>query len=120
VPPTGAAEWLTLLQDSPLVGLWLLDIFDLVNYALVGLIFIALYGALHRIRNSMMMIATVLCFITIAVFFASNQALPMLALGYFPALVFAPSRTKYGAGGANVVSLGRSSRQRSDDHRQSR
>lgn len=80
VPPVDAAEWFTLLRDNRLVGLWLLDIFDLVNYALVGLIFLALYAALRRVRNGMMMVATVLCLISIAVYFASNQALPMLAL----------------------------------------
>jgi len=80
VSPVTAAEWFALLQDSRLVGLWLLDIFDLANYALVGLMYIGLYGALHRVRRGMVMFATVLCFIGIAVFFASNQALPMLAL----------------------------------------
>jgi len=80
VPPVSAAEWFALLQDSCLVGLWLLDIFDLANYALVGLIFIALYGALRRVQNGMMTVATVFCFVGIAVCFASNQALPMLAL----------------------------------------
>ena len=80
VLPVTAAEWFALLQDNRLVGLWLLDIFDLANYALVGLMYIGLYGALHRVRMGMMMFATILCFIGIAVFFASNQALPMLAL----------------------------------------
>jgi hypothetical protein len=57
VPPVNAAEWFALLQECRLVGLWLLDIFDLVNYALVGLIFIALYCALRRARRGVMMIA---------------------------------------------------------------
>jgi hypothetical protein len=80
VPPVGASEWFALLQESRLVGLWYLDIFDLVNYALVGLMYIALYGALGRTHRDLMMLATVSCFTAIAVFFASNQALPMLSL----------------------------------------
>jgi hypothetical protein len=80
VAPVSAAEWFALLRDNPLVGLCLLDAFDLVNYALVGLIFLAVYGALRPVQNGAMVIATVLCFIGIAIFFASNQAFPLLSL----------------------------------------
>ena len=44
--PGTAIEWFTLLQENKFVGLALLDIFDLVNYALVGLIFLALFAVL--------------------------------------------------------------------------
>ncbi len=46
--PGAAADWLALLQSDPLAGLTLLNFFDLVNYALVGLIFLGLYAALGR------------------------------------------------------------------------
>jgi hypothetical protein len=79
-PPSSALDWFTLLQDNTFLGLTLLDLFDLVNYALVGLIFLALYDALGRANQSAMAIATTCGLAGIAVYFASNQAFSMLAL----------------------------------------
>ena len=73
--PVTAIEWFTLLQESKFVGLALLDIFDLVNYALVGLIFLALYAALRKADQSAMRLATIFSIVGITVYFASNQAL---------------------------------------------
>jgi hypothetical protein len=62
------------------VDLILSDFVDLANYALLGLIFLALYGALRQTNKSAMAIATTFGFVGIAVYFASNQALAMLSL----------------------------------------
>jgi hypothetical protein len=78
--PSGAAEWFTLLQRNTLVGLTLLNVFDLVEYALVGLMFLAVCAALRQANRSTMLIATVCGLVGIAVYFASNQAFAMLAL----------------------------------------
>ena len=78
--PASALEWFTLLQDGKLVGLALFNVVDLVNYALVGLMFLALYGALRRANRSAMVIATTCGWAGIAVYFASNQAFSMLSL----------------------------------------
>lgn len=78
--PSSAVDWFTLLQNNRFVGLTLLNVFDLVNYALVGLVFLALYGALQQTNKSAMTIAVVFSFVGIAVYFASNQAFSMLAL----------------------------------------
>ena len=58
----------------------MLNLFDLVEYALLGLIFLALYVALRRTHPSAMLVATTAGLIGITVYFASNQALSMLAL----------------------------------------
>ncbi|HCB50397.1 MAG TPA: hypothetical protein DEP47_12975 [Chloroflexi bacterium] len=68
MPPATAAEWFMLLQKDRFVGLALLGLFDLVNYALVGLIFLALYCALRQVHKSAMVIATTFGFVGIAVF----------------------------------------------------
>jgi hypothetical protein len=81
-PPVTAAEWFTLLQHTPFVGLALLGLVDLVNYVLVGLLFLALYGALRRANKSAMVVATALAFVGIAVYLASNPAFSMLALSH--------------------------------------
>ncbi len=78
--PINAGDWFTLLQNDLFVGLALFNLIDLINYALVGLIFLALYGALRGINKSAMVIATVFGFVGIAVYFASNQAFSMLDL----------------------------------------
>lgn len=78
--PGGPQEWFTLLQSCPLLGLILLDLGDLVNYALVGLVFFALFGALQEARRSSMLISLGACFAGITVTFASNPAFAMLSL----------------------------------------
>jgi hypothetical protein len=81
VPENGSvADWFALLQGHPLVGLALLDAFDIVNYALVGLVFLALYAALRRANRSAMTLALALCLVGVAVYFASNHAFAMLSL----------------------------------------
>jgi hypothetical protein len=78
--PVRAAEWFNLLQDNPLVGLALLNVFDLIEYALVGLIFLALYVALRRASGGAMLVATCMGLTGVAVYFVSNQAFGMLSL----------------------------------------
>ena len=78
--PSSAIDWFTLIQNDVFVGLTLLGVFDLVNYALVGLIFLALYGALRQVARSSMVAAVTMALVGIAVYFASNQALSMLSL----------------------------------------
>ena len=79
-PPSNAFDWFTLLQDNQFLGLILLDLFDIVNYVLVGLIFLALYGAFRRANKVAMTVATASALVGVAVYLASNQAFAMLAL----------------------------------------
>jgi len=78
--PSSAIDWFALLQTNRLVGLTLLNVFDVVNYLLVGLIFLGLYAALRRANRSYMTLATALGFVGIAVYLASNQAFSILSL----------------------------------------
>jgi hypothetical protein len=107
-PPVTAGDWFNLLQSNRLLGLAYLNVFDLVNYALVALIFLALYAALRRASKSYMAIAALLGFLGIAVYFASNPALSMLSLSeqYTAATTGAQRTTLRGAGEA-LLALGR-------------
>jgi hypothetical protein len=78
--PSNALEWFTLLQKDPFVGLSLLNLFDLINFTLVGLIFVALYAALRNVNKSLMLIAITSGLVGVAVYLASNQALEMFFL----------------------------------------
>jgi hypothetical protein len=79
-PPSTVTGWFLLIQQNRLIGLTLLNLFDLVNYALVGLIFLALVAALWRISPSWIAVAAAVGFSGITVYFASNQAFSMLSL----------------------------------------
>ena len=50
--PTNAADWFSLLQSNPFVGLSFLAVFDLANYFLVGLVFLALAATLWPVGKS--------------------------------------------------------------------
>ncbi|MEW5868560.1 MAG: hypothetical protein AB1894_04740 [Chloroflexota bacterium] len=78
--PATAAEWFALFQSDGLLGLALLDFFDLVEYALVGLMFTAIYVALERTRRSAALLALLFGLTGITVAFASNRAFGMLSL----------------------------------------
>ena len=79
--PNTVLEWFTLLHAHRLTGLTLLNAFDIVNHALVGLILLALYAALSEAHRSSVTLATALGFLGIAVYIASNHAFSMLSLG---------------------------------------
>jgi hypothetical protein len=78
--PHSAADWYALLQGSPFVGLSFLAVFDLANYALVGLMFLALAAALWQTQKSASAIAIASGLVGIAVSFAANISLTMLSL----------------------------------------
>jgi hypothetical protein len=105
-PPGSVTGWFTLLQQDKLLGLTLLSLFDLVNYALVGLIFLALCTALRRSSPSWITLAAVLVGTGVTVSFASNQAFTMLSLskGYFAATSEA-QRAAFIAAGQAVLAI---------------
>ncbi len=78
--PQSAAEWFALLQTNPFIGLASLAVFDLANYFLVGLIFLALTAAFWQRNKSLVSIALAAGLVGIAVSFASNISLTMLSL----------------------------------------
>lgn len=82
VIPTSALDWFSLLRAHPLIGLTLLNAFDIVTFLLTGFIFLSLYAALRRTDRGFMAIAVALSFVGIAVYIASNPAFSMLALSH--------------------------------------
>jgi len=107
-PPVTVSNWFVLLQSNRLLGLSYLNIFDIVNYALVGLMFLALYAVLRRTNKSYMAIATILSFLGIAVYFASNTALSMLSLSeQYAAATTDTQRTILLAAGEAMLAINR-------------
>lgn len=79
-PPVSVMDWLALFQNNWLLGLLSLDLLYLLNNTFLILIYLALYIVLKPVNPSWMTIATVLGFVGIAAYFASNTSFEMLAL----------------------------------------
>ena len=106
--PDTVIDWFALLQSNRLLGLAYLNIFDIVNYALVALMFLALYVVLRRVNKSHMAIAATLGFLGIAVYFASNTAFSLLSLSdQYAAATTEAQRTPLLAAGQAMLTLNR-------------
>lgn len=78
-PDTVSAHF-ELFIAAPLAGLLLFDLLGMVAYVLFIPLILALYAALRRDSLAIISTATVLFFVGIAAFFATNTGFPMLAL----------------------------------------
>jgi hypothetical protein len=78
--PHSAADWYALLQSNPFIGLSFLAVFDLIDYALAGLIFLALAAAFWEMHRNAAAIAIACGMVGVAVSLASNISLTMLSL----------------------------------------
>ena len=78
--PVDAAGWFALLHQHPFVGLTLLEVFDLVEYTLVGAVFLAVTVALWKVNRSAILVAVIAGWAGIITYFASNQAFALLSL----------------------------------------
>jgi hypothetical protein len=80
VLPASALDCYTVFHSHRLVGLTLLNLFDIVNYVLVSAIFLGLYAALRRVDRGLMTLAAALALMGTTIYLASNQAFAMLSL----------------------------------------
>ncbi len=76
--PTAASGWFTLLQDNPLLGIISLNFFDIINYALVSIMFVALFFALRKTRQGLA--ASLLCLGGFIVYVVSDTSFEMVSL----------------------------------------
>ncbi len=79
-PPVTVSDWFALLHSNPLLGMAYLNFFDVIDYALLGLVFLALYIALKHARSAMTAVALACGLVGVGVYFASNSTFTMLAL----------------------------------------
>jgi hypothetical protein len=77
--PTTTADWFALLQANPFVGLSFLAFFDLFNYILIGVIFLALGAALWQVNKSATTLALASGLVGVTLNLASNISLTMLS-----------------------------------------
>jgi hypothetical protein len=78
--PTTTEGWFALSQRNRLLALWYLNALDIVSFALLGVMFLALYVALRRIRPSWTLIALYFALLGVVVFIVPR----MLTLAMLP------------------------------------
>ena len=72
--PDTVAEWIYLMQNHPVLGLILMNALDLINFFLVGIIFISIIIVLWNKHPYLMGISALMTLAAIVYFFITNQA----------------------------------------------
>jgi hypothetical protein len=109
-PHETVMDWFVLFQESPFMGLRNLGLLNIFLNALGILTYFALY-AVHRksVYHPHAAIATIIAFIGIGVFFATNRAFPMLALSQqYTTATNDTQRAVLEAAGQSMLSVGQS------------
>jgi hypothetical protein len=78
--PKTVTDWFSLLQTRPFVGMSFLAVFDLANYFLEGLIFLALAALFWQAGKNQVAVATACGMVGIAVNFSTNISISMLSI----------------------------------------
>lgn len=105
-PPTSISAWFALFQRNALLGLINLDLLMLATYVLMGVIYLALYGALHRGHAPAMALATICGLVSITTYIASNTAFNMLVLsGQYAAATTDARRAELRAAGQAMLAI---------------
>ena len=104
--PVGAADWFALLQDKPMLGLSFLAVFDLVNYLLIGMMFLALALAFKEQNKKMAVAALAAGLAGIIAGFLANNALPMLFLSRQYAAANSSQQTALEAAAESLLARG--------------
>jgi len=73
-------DWFTLLQNHWFLGLRNLGLLNIIGAALLAPTFLAIYSALRRDSEAYGAFGTILFFVGMAVYIASNRAFAMLSL----------------------------------------
>lgn len=103
-------EWFMLFQDNWFMGLRNLGLMNILINSMAILTFFALY-AVHRrsIYKPYALLAMIIAFLGLGVFYATNRAFVMLALSnQYAAASSDAQRTALEAAGLSVLSVGRS------------
>jgi hypothetical protein len=79
--PSAPAEWYTLIYAHPFRALVELNFFDLVNFILVALMYLGLFGRLRQARTASTAPAMGLALLGVALYLASSQAANLFTLG---------------------------------------
>ncbi len=106
VSPVDAAGWFTLFNGQPFVGLALSEVSDIFNYALVGIIYLALCAALWKTNRSAVLIAGVSGISGVVIHFVGNQSMTLWRLSnLYGTAIDQAQRDMYLAAGEAVLAI---------------
>ena len=100
-------DWFTLFQNHWFIGLRNLGLLNIVGAALLAPTFLAIYSALKRDDEAYGAFGTVLFFVGVAVYIASNRAFAMLSLsGQYASATTEAQRSLWIAAGQAMLAEG--------------
>lgn len=104
-PPTPVADWFKQYHSNALIGLLDADLMMLTSYALLSVIYLALFHALRRAHEPFMGLAVALGLVSVVSYVAANPAFGMLTLSnkYYAAATTATERTQLLAAGQGLL-----------------
>lgn len=104
-PPTKVADWFKLYHDNAVLGTLDADLMMLTSFLLMGVIYLALFGALRRASEPFMALALGIGFVSIAGYMSANPAFGMLSLSnqYYAAATTAAERSQLLAAGQGIL-----------------
>jgi hypothetical protein len=101
--PATALDWFSLIRDGRGYALVLLGLGDLVDYLLVGLMYLGLRSRLRPVDRGLAAAAWACVLVGLAVYLAANQIFPLLYLGD---RYFRVAATGDASGGAALLAAG--------------
>lgn len=78
--PQNTIDWLTIFHQSKFYGLLFMNFFDLINFILIGFMYLAIYQTLKFSDKSLSLIAALLIFSGIVLYLSSTQVFTMVNL----------------------------------------
>ena len=102
-PPSGVANFFSLFQQNPFLGLLSLDFLYLLNNAILIVIYIAVFILLYGEKPVAALLGVVLGLVGIACYYPSNPAFEMLTLSNLHATADPAAQTLYIAAGEAVM-----------------
>ncbi len=103
------SEWFALLQNHPFLSLRNLGLLNIVMIAFSIPILFTLYWIHRKSNPQAAALATILAFIGMAIFYATNRAFPMLALSnQYASATTEAERTMLAAAGQALLAVGQS------------
>ncbi len=104
-PPTSVEGFFELFQRNWLLGLLSLDLLYILNNMLLIPIYLALYAALKRTNEAVMLLALIFGLVGIAAYFSSSVAFEMLSISGQYNAADAVSRTSLLSAGQTLLEL---------------
>jgi hypothetical protein len=79
-PPTTVSGWFELYSENAIVGLLDMDLLLIIDYVLLVLVFLALWGVLRRGNEALATVALIFQIVGTSAYFSSATAFEMLSL----------------------------------------